>query len=155
MPNRHTGPLPVLPRFWAKVDKNGPLWKETVCWEWLGGKYPTGYGRFALGDKYVYAHRFAYESLIGTIPPGLPIDHLCRNRPCVNPAHMEPVTNKVNILRGQGWGAVHARATHCPQGHPYDLLNTLVDRRGYRECKICRNARARAKRMRQGVSREP
>jgi hypothetical protein len=81
-------------RFWAKVDANG------VCWEWLAGKLPTGYGSFRVNGKSLYAHRFAWETLMGPIPAGLVLDHLCRNPSCVNPDHLEPVTDKVNINRG-------------------------------------------------------
>lgn len=84
-------------RFWAKVDKRGP----DDCWLWLANKTaPNGHGRFSTGGSMVMAHRFAYELLVGPIPDGLVIDHLCRVRLCVNPKHLEPVTAVENIKRG-------------------------------------------------------
>ena len=84
----------------------------------------------------VMAHRAAYEVRIGPIPDGMVIDHLCRNRACINPAHMEPVTNRENVLRGTGPSAQHARKTHCNYGHAYDDQNTM-HRRGRRHCRKC------------------
>jgi hypothetical protein len=81
-------------RFWANVDQSGD------CWLWMGAR-TRGYGRFEVDGKGMAVHRFAYELLIGPVPEGLQIDHLCRNRPCVNPAHLEPVTNRENTMRGQ------------------------------------------------------
>lgn len=125
-------------RFWAKVS-GGDV--ET-CWIWTGGTIGNGkqYGLFIVAwPKKVVAHRWAYESLIGPVPPGLDLDHLCRNRACVNPWHLDPVTRKVNLNRG-----LHANSlkTHCPYGHPYSPENTLVTRRGSRECRTCRRERA-------------
>ncbi len=145
---RETGPVfgdNRLPkRFWSKahVADNG-------CWEWTGTKYTQGYGSFIVDGRRCPAHRVAYETLVGPIPEGLECDHLCRNRPCVNPAHIEPVTSSVNTLRGD-----HAqrRKTHCPQGHPYDEENT-VHYRGQRGCRACdRERRREARRL--GVAAE-
>ena len=97
------------------------------------------------------AHRFAYETFVGPIPEGLTIDHLCRIRHCVNPEHLEAVTDRVNILRGEGISAQHARATHCPQGHPYDLINTYVAPDGDRDCRDCRRQSMVRYRQRHGL----
>lgn len=134
-------------RFWSRVDKSGD------CWLWLGGYSGNGYGRFSpKRDKGVGAHRFAYESVVGPIPSGKEIDHLCRNRGCVNPAHLEVVTSKQNLLRGEGACAQNARKTHCPQGHPYDFANTLIkiDRKGRRgrACRACHRTRSRQRQAR-------
>ena len=131
-------------RFWIKVDK------RDGCWLWRGPLHRGGlgngggYGRFYTKGLTVrrefYAHRIAYELLNGPIPLGLTIDHLCRNRGCVNPAHMEIVSVAINVLRGIGPAAQHAIVIHCPKGHPYDLLNTIWEGNGWRKCRECRRA---------------
>ena len=89
------------------------------------------------------AHRVAYELLIGPIPAGLELDHLCRNRLCVNPAHLEPVTRQTNQHRGASVSGISVRATHCPEGHPYDADNTYVRPNGHRVCRECARRRQR------------
>jgi HNH endonuclease len=91
------------------------------------------------------AHRVVYETLVGPIPDGLVIDHLCRNPRCVRPDHMEPVTNQVNVLRGIGITALRKQKTHCPAGHAYSLENTRYSKEGKRNCRTC--ARDRYRRM--------
>ncbi|MEU2393982.1 HNH endonuclease signature motif containing protein [Streptomyces sp. NPDC007369] len=132
-------------RFLAKVTD-----AEGGCWEWTGHIMNSGYGRFWLDGEQQYAHRVAYEVLRGPIPAGLVIDHLCRNRRCANPDHLEPVTNRTNILRGEGFAARRARQTHCLRGHLFDNGNTYVARNGTRKCRRCR-ANARSRRS-QGVT---
>ena len=137
MPTKFSLTASLEERFWAKVQKT-----ET-CWLWTGGKSLDGYGIFrpSHGPRSFRAHRFAYELLIGPIAVGLTLDHLCRVRRCVNPAHLEPVTDRVNILRGISPSAQAARKTHCPQGHPYDLFNTHRNRQNGRVCLECRRLR--------------
>lgn len=129
-------PKPLPERFWPKVQKTGS------CWLWLGALHPTaGYGRIRLagrGAPTVPAHRVAYELLVGPIPDGLVLDHLCRNRGCVNPAHLEPVTNGENVRRGVSFSTANRRKTHCPKGHPYDAANTYLVRGQWRACRTCR-----------------
>ena len=111
-----------MDRFWARVEKTAH------CWNWSGATSQKGYGRLYLGPPQlmVQAHRFAYERLVGPIPAGLTIDHLCRNRACVKPQHLEPVTSQTNILRGVGLAAVNARKTECIRGHPFSGSNLYV-----------------------------
>lgn len=124
-------------RFWSKVDASGP------CWEWTAGVGVGGYGRFALSrlndkTRCVYAHRYSYELLVGEIPEGLVIDHLCRNRKCVNPDHLEPVTQQENVLRGNGVTATNAKKDRCPKNHPYA--------EGRRRCLECDRERDKLRR---------
>jgi hypothetical protein len=114
---------------------------ETGCWIWQRATSADGYGRVSVGGKVIPAHRRAYELLVGPIPKGLTIDHLCRNRPCVNPDHLEPVTNRENILRGNTLPAANAAKTHCKYGHPFSPENTWHDlKRGWRKCRTCMRA---------------
>jgi hypothetical protein len=123
------------------------------CWIWEGPRTTKGYGRICIAGKDTQAHRLAYELFVGPIPVGLTIDHLCRVHECVNPRHLEAVTNRENLLRGHGACAEHARKTHCPRGHAYDEANTY-HWRGHRKCRICENARTavRNKRRREQKS---
>lgn len=123
-----------LSSFWSKVKKTNN------CWEWTASTAGGGYGHFNYKKKQYTAHRTAYELLVGEIPKGLQIDHLCRNKKCVNPQHLEPVTPSQNICRGDTIPAVHAKKTHCPNGHPYSGDNLyLSGKHQTRRCRICRN----------------
>lgn len=126
-------------RFWAKVRRAEP----DECWEWTAHRNEDGYGTFVLNGragKTVKAHRFAYESLIAAIPDDLVIDHLCQNTGCVNPWHMEPATNRENILRSQGPAALNAAKTHCVHGHSLTGDNVAPRADGGRRCLTCRRA---------------
>jgi hypothetical protein len=126
-------------RFWAKVDKTHP----SGCWLWTAGRTANGYGQFT-NKGTLLAHRVAFELLVGPIPDGCVVDHLCRVRLCVRGEHLEAVTFAENSQRG---GIPIAPKIHCPQGHPYDEANTYIrpDGRG-RDCRICRNDRQRLRR---------
>jgi HNH endonuclease len=117
------------------------------CWEWAGAHNRDGYGTAyttPTGARPLGAHRVVYELLIGPIPEGLTIDHLCRNRGCVNPAHMEPVPKRTNLLRGVGVGARNAQKTHCSNGHPFTPENTRIrPGNGQRICLQCHRERMR------------
>lgn len=115
---------------------------ESGCWEWIGTLSQEGYGRFEKD----FSHRVSYRKHVGEIPDGLQIDHLCRNRKCCNPEHLEPVTPRVNTLRGQAVSAINAVKTECIHGHPFDEDNTGVRKNGHRWCRACSRRRSNARR---------
>jgi hypothetical protein len=136
----------------AVVDHfiNKVVLAETDCWLW--GEYvkPDGYAVFRIprAEK-VPAHRFAYESFRGPIPEGLTLDHLCRVRHCVNPWHLEPVTQRENILRGMGPPALNSRKTHCKRGHSLGSDGSVyINPKGERICRVCQNETTRRYRER-------
>lgn len=138
--------IQLVRRFWLKVDVRG----LHECHPWLGAITNHGYGNFRVRDRSYQAHRLAYYWTDGIDPGGLVVDHTCHNtsdcvggtecphRRCMNYEHLEAITEGANILRGRAPSALHARATHCPAGHPYDTQNTLIYD-GRRNCKTCRN----------------
>ena len=124
------------------------------CWLWMASRNTAGYGRMQFNYKHHVAHRLSWELHVGPIPDGLVIDHLCRNTSCVNPAHLEPVTDRVNILRGTAPTAEAARKTHCPKGHAYAGSN-LKMYKGFRMCATCKKVQARETyRLRRGIPPE-
>ena len=127
-------------RFWSKVD-------VADCWVWTSAVDFGGYGIFWIGSGVSRkAHRLAYESLVGTIPDGLTLDHLCRNRSCVNPDHLEPCTSGENARRSPlAPYNVKARWTHCKRGHEFTRENTLI-RSARRSCRICTDAAVMSRR---------
>ena len=137
----------VEQRFWEKV---GPHDDPTKCWLWTGTKTNINkghhglaqYGVFRVANRTVLAHRLSYEMYHHiTIPEGMTIDHVkargCISTLCVNPHHLEVVTQKVNVLRGSSPSALHAKKTHCPQGHPYVENNVYREISGRRHCRVC------------------
>ncbi|MER7788592.1 HNH endonuclease signature motif containing protein [Streptomyces sp. NPDC097640] len=150
--------------------------KTDTCWTWTGEITPKGYGVLQVNGRRVLAHRASYEAHVGPVPEGLVIDHVCHDksciagdacphRRCINPAHLQPVTNAVNILRGVGVGAVNAQKTHCIRGHEFTPENILrqppnwpggPDRRSCRTCRREQNREAmRARRARTRAQPEP
>lgn len=125
---------------------------DTGCWIWRLGAIGGGYGVRVVDGRPRLVHRLHYEELVGPIPEGLVIDHLCRTPRCVNPGHLEPVTQRENVLRGDSPHAQNARKTHCPQGHPYDNGNTYrIPATGHRKCLVCKRAQQRAWKRRQAA----
>jgi hypothetical protein len=126
--------------FWLYVLSRSFGHDAGGCWEWTGAHTTAGYCTASLNNTRLYLHRFSYERSVGPIPEGLELDHLCRNRGCFNPAHLEAVTHAENMRRGY-WGS----KTECPQGHPYDEINTQINStNGARQCRKCIAARKHA-----------
>lgn len=147
-----------LPVHWARLRLVTPLqrWAAKVvlpvepsgCWEWIGAKSENGYAKLHLLGKTVRAHRYSFGVFVGPIPEGLQLDHLCRNRGCVNPSHLRAVTQRVNVLVGQGIMAGFAKQTHCTRGHPFDERNTRMAKIGNgRYCRVCARERERIRRL--------
>lgn len=143
----HNKRLPL--RFWRKVADYP---SAGGCWLWTGSSSGAeGYGQYFVGGKgsrnanrtqYKRAHRVAYEALVGPIPEGMQLDHLCRVPSCVNPAHLEPVTQQENIRRGRGpsvAGLRNAAKTHCSRGHAYEGNNLRIGKDGARYCRVCKS----------------
>ncbi len=126
--------------FWSRVKPGDG------CWQWTGPERGKGYGGLYHGGESYYAHRFSWELHNGPIPEGLQIDHLCRNRICVNPGHLRVVTQRENLLAGETIVAAHAAKTHCVNGHEFNEGNTY-HWRGVRYCRTCRNNRMAARRL--------
>ncbi|GGS27877.1 HNH endonuclease [Streptomyces parvus] len=135
-------------RFWSKVmvDASG-------CLLWTAGQIGNGYGQFYFQGRSVLAHRFAFTVLVGAIPEGLQLDHLCRVRSCVNPNHLEPVTARENVLRGETTPAANLAKAACPAGHVYDATNTRIRANGSRECRTCDAAREQKRREEHNAQR--
>lgn len=137
------GPKPrsIEELFWPKVARSEP----DQCWPWLGYIMANGYGRYQAKGTTWWVHRLAYTLTNGPIPAKMQLDHLCRNRACCNPAHLEPVSQRENILRGEGISAIHARQTHCIHGHEFTPANTRRHRNGGRGCRSCDSYRRRVR----------
>jgi hypothetical protein len=125
--------------FWSRVEITAS------CWYWRGSCDIDGYGQFGINKKTWKAHRFAYETMIGSIPLGYEPHHTCNNPGCVNPDHLEVVTRREHILKNRSWGVAtwNLNKTHCPKGHPYDEDNTYHEPGGGRGCRICRKEATR------------
>ena len=132
--------------FWANVDRSGGNWK---CWIWQKSITGAGYGQLMMRGRRYSAHRYAYENCVRLIPKGMHIDHLCRNKRCVNPCHLQLVTPRVNTLRGIGPGARNAAKTECHRGHLLAGGNLYVTPDGRRQCNACNRMRERAYRKRE------
>jgi len=122
--------VPLDVRIWEKIEKTDD------CWLWTGA-LSSGYGVVGYEGRHLRVHRVVYELLVGPIPEGLTLDHLCRVRSCCRPEHLEPVTATVNKERGESPAAKNARKTHCNKGHEYTEANTMLDAKGKRRCRRC------------------
>ena len=118
------------------IAKNG-------CWDWQGYVDKTGYAGFLVNHKRLLVHRFSYEIFNGHIPNGITVDHICKNRKCVNPWHLDLTTRFENVQRGANKIAQNAGKLNCPQGHSYSGENLYVTKKGFRQCKTCQKIRYR------------
>ncbi len=156
-------PLSLEDRFWAKVNKAGPIPEGRPelgnCWDWTGRPNEEGYGSLLVGGrkgKQERAHRVGYELVVGPIPAGLVLDHLCRRTSCVRYSHLDPCTQAVNIARGKAPAALgeanrqRRERTHCKHGHEFTAANTTIRHNGCRTCKACARERAAKLRERPG-----
>ena len=142
--------IPPAERFWPKVDKSGG---PDACWNWMAST-ANGYGRFRIqrGASVVQASRFAWEQLRGPIPAELELDHLCRNPRCVNPRHLDPVTHRENIRRGEGPVGRNAKKTQCHKGPPLTGSNLHITKDNKRRCQRCNRDAFRRWRERNGYA---
>lgn len=125
----------ALSRFYSKVDKKSN--NENDCHIWLACKNTYGYGQFWYDKKLVLAHRFIYCHVNNIeLSTSQELDHICKNRACVNPIHLRIVSKSENVLSGNGITAINARKTHCKRGHEFTPENTFMNG-GTRHCKIC------------------
>ncbi len=139
---------PALQRF----EDNYTPEPNSGCWLWMACDNGAGYGLLQINGRQILAHRFAYETFIGPIPRDKQLDHLCRVRCCVNPLHLEAVTRKENILRGECPQAKNARKTHCHVGHPLSGNNLHVLPDGSRRCRECNRRTSLRYRKRSGAT---
>lgn len=135
----------LLERIFSKIKVSTThFYRGSPCWEWQAGISNAGYAKFKYKGKTCGGHRIIYEFFVEIIPAELDSDHLCRNRPCVNPAHIEPVPEIVNLLRGESLFAKNARKTHCIKGHPFSGDNLHIRKNGGRHCRKCEAIRSLA-----------
>ena len=124
----------IKARFWSKVA----VLNKNQCWLWKSALAPNGYGKFSINNYPCSAHRISFEICKGIIPEELVIDHICRNRSCVNPSHLRAVTYRINnIENSDSVAAKNINKTHCAQGHEYSKDNTKIRKSKARECRIC------------------
>lgn len=138
--------IQLPPRFWAKVDKNGP----NGCWLWTSARSRGGYGAYWNGkrERAARAHRLAYRAIIGDIREDLQLHHICCNPTCVNPLHLQAVTPKIHAAT-----KLHHELTitHCPQGHEYSVENTYYTPKGHRYCRMCHRRKMNEWRRSRGI----
>lgn len=133
--SRKTRPINLTPGAVSELDSRYSVNLATGCWEWAGTISPVGYGAISINGVAYSAHRASYTRHVGPIPSGLVLDHLCRNPPCINPEHLEPVTDQENVRRGMSIGATAQRRSECLHGHPYPENAKIAQ--GHRVCRAC------------------
>jgi len=131
--------IPMIDRILPRITPT-----TVGCWEWGGYNRPDGRAQISDADRRAHmVYSLLYEHLVGPVPSGMELDHLCRQPWCCNPFHLEAVPPRINKLRGISPPAVNAQKTHCARGHALDLLNTYVTKDGRRQCRTCQRARGR------------
>lgn len=134
---RHGDPLGGRPQYKTTEERfMSKLIKTDTCWIWKKPG-PQGYGAFHYIDRDYAAHIVSYLLFVGDVPNGMELDHQCRNRTCVNPEHLKPMTHQENVRIGEGHAGVNARKTHCNRGHEFDYWNTYIRLNGNRRCRKC------------------
>lgn len=149
---------PLQQRFWEKVNKDGPVPEHRPdlgpCWVWTGAHDKYGYGGIGIDNqRRAKAHRIGYEIQVGPIPDGLELDHLCRTPACVRGSHLEPVTHRENVLRGNAPSAITHRTRICKRGHPFEGDNLVSAGPGQgMTCRQCQNMRQREWKQQRGIA---
>lgn len=148
--------LALPERFWRKVNFDGPRVLKSRCWVWTGANSGTKrpYGVSWDGIRRVKAHRWAWTAAHGWIPTGMELDHLCKTTLCVRPSHLEPVSTRENIRRGDAPGPRAVRENTCKRGHPFTPDNTYVRGDRWRECRICKRIANLAYKSRKRLARK-
>jgi hypothetical protein len=135
----------AAPRFFQKIAVNDG--SGDTCWQWIGAKRALGYGKIKICGRWFPAHRLAWILCYKSIDENLDIDHLCENKSCVNPAHLDLVTSKVNVMRTNNLGSnrgYYGLRTHCKYGHPFSTENTRITFNPYRRrCRTCQRLEKR------------
>lgn len=143
--------LKDITRIFSKIHiSTEHFYNGSPCWEWVACKNTSGYGKTIWCRKSERTHRLLFSWLVAPVPYGRKqgeLDHLCRRRHCCNPAHLELVSTRVNLMRGQGTQATNARKTHCIHGHLFDEINTYSNKPGHRYCRTCRKQKRIAWRL--------
>jgi hypothetical protein len=144
---QHTKDASLIERVLSRCDIRTEGY-ATPCWISDRATQPNGYTKIGVNHRTMLTHRAAYEAAFGSIPIGMVLDHLCRNRACANPEHLDPVTHRENLLRGEGPTSREAAQTHCIANHPFSVDNTRITSKGKRACRECDRHRAAGYRAR-------
>ena len=149
--------MPIINHNHENINKKHPNYREPIqrffthidmdfgeCYLWISNKDKDGYGIFSYNGSNVLAHRYSYEAFVSYIPEGLVIDHVCRNTSCVNPSHLEPVTQRENVLRGYNPASINSKKLYCINGHSLSGKNLYINRKANkRYCRECGRIKSR------------